>query len=77
MISLTSYRLIYAKRELNQTLTNMTNSILHVTKESSENLFEIKLDNVKNLSHILKVLNFKDVSNPDTLLKYRPTVWSR
>lgn len=40
----------------------MTNAVVNVTEDESDNLFEVKLDNVKNLSHILKVLNFKEVS---------------
>lgn len=39
----------------------MKNAVLNVTEVESDNLFEVKLDNVKNLSHILKVLNFKEV----------------
>lgn len=41
----------------------MTSNVLNVSGGDSENLFEMKLDNVKNLSHILKVVSFnKEVS---------------
>ncbi|XP_054281578.1 cell cycle checkpoint protein RAD1-like isoform X2 [Macrosteles quadrilineatus] len=40
----------------------MKNPILNVSNVQSDNLFEMKLDNVKHLSHILKVLNFKEMA---------------
>uniref|UniRef100_A0A1B6GZS0 Cell cycle checkpoint protein RAD1 n=1 Tax=Cuerna arida TaxID=1464854 RepID=A0A1B6GZS0_9HEMI len=40
----------------------MTNTQMNVSGGRSDNLFEMKLDNVKNLSHILRALNFKEMA---------------